>query len=68
MFKWEKRVWGIDSNPTWASQVALLVKNPPACAGAPGNTVQSMSQGKSLEKEIALQAVGHDLAAKKQRQ
>ena len=33
MFKWEKRVWGIDSNPTWASQVALLVKNLPANAG-----------------------------------
>ena len=26
-------MWGIDSNPTWASQVALLVKNLPANAG-----------------------------------
>ena len=33
MFKLEKRVWGVGPNPTWASQVALLVKNLPANAG-----------------------------------
>ena len=37
----------------WASQMALVVKNPPATAGNRETRVQSLGREDSLEKEMA---------------
>ena len=37
----------------WASQVVLMVKNPPANAGNTRNVVRSLSWDDPLEKEMA---------------
>ena len=42
------------SQSSWASQVALVVKNPPANAGDLRDRVQSLGQEDSLEKEMAI--------------
>ena len=37
----------------WASQLALVVKNPPANAGDAGDTGLISGSGRSLEKDMA---------------